>query len=186
MQRICVYAGSSPGRSPAYAAAARELGVLLAERGITIVYGGGRVGLMGVLADAALGAGGRIIGVIPRHLAEREVAHERLTELHVLETMHERKALMADLAEAFIALPGGFGTLDELVEVSTWAQLRLHDKPIGLLDVEGYWHPLLELVDHAVREGFIAAERRDALQCAKDGPTLLAALERAHVAVASA
>jgi uncharacterized protein (TIGR00730 family) len=154
-------------------AAAQTLGAELVRRGLTLVYGGGDVGLMGVLADAALAAGGRVIGVIPEALVQREVAHRALTELRVVDSMHERKALMAELADAFIALPGGIGTLEELCEVLTWAQLGIHNKPVGLLNVAGYFRPLIELFDHAVAEGFMQADHRRLLLTAADGATLL-------------
>lgn len=174
--RICVFAGSSTGDDPAYENAAAALAVELAGRGVGIVYGGGKVGLMGTLADAALASGGEVVGVIPEALMRREVGHTGLTELHVVGSMHERKALMADLAEAFVALPGGFGTLDELIEMTTWNQLGIHAKPVGLLDVSGYWQPLLELVDHAVEQGFIAQASRDLLVPEADPAALLAAI----------
>jgi uncharacterized protein (TIGR00730 family) len=148
--RICVYCGSNSGRSPAYAAAARELGALMAGRSIGLVYGGGNVGLMGIIADAALAAGGEVIGVIPRPLVDRELAHPGLSELRVTGSMHERKQLMHDLSDGFVALPGGFGTLDELFETLTWAQLGVHAKPMGLLDVDGFWQPLLRMVEQQV------------------------------------
>jgi uncharacterized protein (TIGR00730 family) len=153
--RLCVFCGSSPGRSPAYAAAARSVGELLARRHIGLVYGGGNVGLMGIVADAARAAGGEVIGIIPRALVDRELAHAGLTELRVVGSMHERKQLMHDLADGFIALPGGFGTLDELFEALTWAILGVHAKPCGLLDVDGFWTPLLRLVEQQVAEQFV-------------------------------
>ncbi len=159
-RRVCVFCGASPGRSPAYARAAESLGRTLAGRGLGLVTGGGRVGLMGAVADAALAAGGQVIGVIPQRLVDREVAHAGLTELRVVDTLHERKAGMAELADAFVALPGGLGTLEELSEVASWAQLALHDKPIGLLDVDGYFAQLLAYLDHAVAERFLAPEHR--------------------------
>jgi uncharacterized protein (TIGR00730 family) len=155
MRRVCVFAGSSVGSRPEYTEAARALGQELARQGLGVVYGGASVGLMGTLADAALAAGGEVIGVMPRGLFRREVGHAGLTQLREVGSMHERKALMADLADAFIALPGGYGTFDELFEIVTWAQIGLHEKPIGLLDVRGYFAPLLELVRHATAEGFI-------------------------------
>jgi uncharacterized protein (TIGR00730 family) len=161
MRRICVFTGSNPGKRPEYRQAARSLGQELAARGLGLVYGGASVGLMGVLADAVLAGGGEAIGVIPRGLFKREVAHKGLTELHEVDSMHERKALMADLADGFIALPGGYGTFDELFEIITWAQLGLHSKPIGLLDVAGYFTPLLALITHASHEGFIPAVHID-------------------------
>ena len=138
---ICVFCGSSPGVRPSYSAAARELGASLAQQGMTLVYGGGRLGLMGIIADAALQAGGRVVGVIPRMLIERELAHPGLTRQHVVTTMHERKTLMAEMSDAFVGLPGGMGTFDELVEIVTWAQLGLHGKPVILANVEDYFRP---------------------------------------------
>jgi uncharacterized protein (TIGR00730 family) len=173
LRRICVYAGSNPGRDPAYAEAAADLARRLVELGIGVVYGGGAVGLMGVLADTALEAGGEVIGVIPRDLADREIGHRGLTELHVVASMHERKALMADLSDGFIALPGGAGTLEELVEVYTWSQLGLHAKPMGVLDVNAYYSRLAALLDHAVEEGFLRREHRAALHFSADPEALL-------------
>jgi uncharacterized protein (TIGR00730 family) len=164
VKRVLVFCGSSPGRKPEYAAAATELGRLLAARGLEVVYGGARVGLMGALADAALAGRGSVVGVIPNRLVEHEIAHAGCTKLHVVETMHERKALMAELSDAVIALPGGSGTLDELFELFTWKQLGLHRKPIGLLDVAGYWQPLLGFLQHAVNERFLRAEYLEDLQ----------------------
>jgi hypothetical protein len=171
--RICVYCGSNPGVRPSYAAAARRLGGLLGERGLGLVYGGGNVGLMGSLADAALGAGAEVVGVIPRVMVDRELAHEGLTELRVVDSMHERKALMAELADAFIALPGGLGTLDELFEVWTWAQLGLHARPIGLLDVDGFFQPLVTHLDRAVAEGFVRPQHRALVIIERDAAPLL-------------
>jgi uncharacterized protein (TIGR00730 family) len=171
--RVCVFCGSSPGARPAYLAAARELGEQLAARGLGLVYGGASVGLMGELADAVLAAGGEAIGVIPGRLLERELAHAGLTELHVVETMHERKALMAQLSDAFLVLPGGAGTLDEFFEALTWRQLGLHSKPLALLDVEGFFEPLLALADHLVAEGFLQAEFRALLLVEREAATLL-------------
>jgi uncharacterized protein (TIGR00730 family) len=161
MQRICVFCGSSTGNDAAYGEAAGTVGAALARRGLGLVYGGGRVGLMGLVADAALGAGATAIGVIPQALAAKEIAHAGLTELHVVGSMHERKALMADLADGFIALPGGFGTWEELCEIVTWAQLGYHRKPCALLNVAGYYDPLLALVERAVTTGFLRPEYRD-------------------------
>lgn len=155
LQSVCVFCGSRPGARPEYLEAARALGGELARRGLTLVYGGASVGLMGALADAVLAQGGQVVGVLPQNLEKRELAHPRLAELHRVGTMHERKALMAQRADAFLALPGGFGTFDELFEIVTWAQLGLHQKPIGLLDVGGYFEPLLALVDRAVEGGFV-------------------------------
>ena len=158
--RICGFCGSSSGRNPAYAAAAVALGKCLAEHGINLVYGGASVGLMGVLADSVLASGGQVVGVIPKALADKEVAHRQLTELHVVDSMHERKALMADLADGFIALPGGFGTVEELCEIITWGQLGLHRKPIGLLNVDGYYESLLAFFDRAVSDRFVHSAHR--------------------------
>jgi len=163
IRRICVFCGASPGRDPAYLELATAVGAGLAERGIGIVYGGGRVGLMGAVADAALAVGGRVTGVIPLALVERELAHPGLTDLRIVTTLHERKALMAELADAFLALPGGLGTLEELAEVLSWAQLGLHAKPIGALDVEGYFDGLAGYLDHATAEGFIGPDQRGLL-----------------------
>jgi uncharacterized protein (TIGR00730 family) len=160
MNRICVYLGSSPGGDPAFTDAVAELARECVRRGLGLVYGGGDVGLMGVLADTALAAGGEVIGVIPQGLLAREVGHRGLADLRVVDSMHERKALMADLADAFIAAPGGVGTLEELVEVYTWAQLGIHAKPVGLLDTGGYWGPLEAWLDHAVEQRFLRPEHR--------------------------
>jgi len=175
-RRICVFCGSSAGENPAYAAVARELGRTLADRGIGVVFGGGKVGLMGVLADAALAAGGEVIGVIPDALVAREIAHTGLTKLHVVRSMHERKTLMADLASAFIALPGGYGTFEEFFEAVTWTQLGIHHKPCGLLNIDGYYDPLLALIERAVSDGFIREENRALVLDAPDIATLLAKL----------
>jgi uncharacterized protein (TIGR00730 family) len=158
--RLCVFCGASPGRDPQHLALARSVGEGLARRGIGVVYGGGRVGLMGALAGGALDAGGEVIGVIPQRLVERELAHQGLTDLRIVGSLHERKALMSDLADGFIALPGGLGTLEELAEVASWAQLDLHAKPIGLLGSDGFWDSLLAWLDRAVEEGFIAPHHR--------------------------
>jgi uncharacterized protein (TIGR00730 family) len=174
VRRICVFCGASPGRRPAYLELARSVGAGLAERGIGIVYGGGRVGMMGAVADAALAAGGEVIGVIPRGLVERELAHRGVTELRVVETLHQRKATMSDLADGFIALPGGLGTLEELAEVASWAQLGLHAKPIGLLGPDGYWDALMGWLDHAVNEGFVASQHRALVVADHDLGALLA------------
>jgi len=160
MKRICVFCGSHTGNDPAYARIAREAAEAIVAAGYGVVYGGGGIGLMKIVADAALEAGGEVIGVIPHALARSEVAHQGLTQLHVVETMHERKALMDDLSDAFVALPGGFGTMDEFCEVLSWRQLRIHDKPIGLLNVLGYYDALLALFDSMVSEGFIGPETR--------------------------
>ena len=171
--RVLVFCGSSPGARPEYAAAADELGRLLARRGLGLVYGGARVGLMGAVADGALAEDGEVIGVIPRQLVEHEIAHRGLTDLHEVTTMHERKALMAELSDAVIALPGGTGTLDELFELFTWSQLGLHRMPIGVLDVAGYWQPLLAMLDHMVAERLLRAEHRDTLLVSEDAAQLL-------------
>lgn len=171
--RVCVFCGSSPGAWENFSAAAVELGRHLAAAGLGLVYGGARVGLMGRLADSALAAGGEVVGVIPRALVDLEVAHDGLTELRVVASMHERKALMADLSDAFIALPGGLGTLDELFEILTWAQLGLHHKPIGLLDVGGYFGPLLAFLDGAVQARFLAPAHRRMLLVGENPAELL-------------
>ncbi len=160
-KRICVFCGSSPGARPGYAAAATSLARHLAANKIGLVYGGGKVGLMGTLADAALEAGGDIIGVIPQSLVDKELSHPRLTDLRVVGSMHERKALMAELSDAFIALPGGYGTFEEFCEVLTWTQLGLHRKPCGILNVEGYYDRLLALFDHALAEQFLKPVHRE-------------------------
>jgi uncharacterized protein (TIGR00730 family) len=177
IKRVLVFCGSSPGARPEYAEAADALGRLLAGRGLGLVYGGASVGLMGAVADGALAAGGEVIGVIPRGLVEREIGHPGLTELREVSTMHERKALMADLSDAVIALPGGTGTLDELFELFTWSQLGLHRMPIGLLDVVGYWQPLLAMLDHMVAERLLRAEHRATLLVSTDAASLLDQLE---------
>jgi uncharacterized protein (TIGR00730 family) len=173
LSAVGVYCASSPGVDPAFGAAATSLGQRLAERGIRLVYGGGHVGLMGLLADGALGAGGEVHGVITRALEEKELAHRGLTSLEVVDTMHQRKAAMADLADGFIMLPGGFGTLDEFFEVVTWTQLGVHAKPCGLLDVNGFFEPLGALLDGAVRQRFIRAEHREMLITVSDPDALL-------------
>ncbi len=159
MQRVCVYCGSSPGSRREYTTAARTLGRILLDRRIGLVYGGASVGLMGVIADTMLAGGGEVIGVIPAALRKREVAHDGLSMLHLVETMHQRKAMMEQLSDAFIALPGGFGTLDELFEILTWAQLGMHQKPIGLLNVEGFFDGLIGYLEHCVNQGFVRAEQ---------------------------
>lgn len=175
LRRVCVFCGSSPGVRPAYLEAARALGRAIARRGLGLVYGGASVGLMGAVADAALAEGGEVIGVLPRSLREREIAHLGLSELHVVDSMHTRKAMMAERADAFVALPGGLGTLEELFEVLTWRLLGLHRKPAGVLDVEGYYAPLVAFLDHSIDEGFL---RRDhlRLEVARDADALLDAL----------
>jgi uncharacterized protein (TIGR00730 family) len=178
MQRVCVFCGSSAGGRALYREAARRLGELLAAGGLGLVYGGGHVGLMGVLADAVLHGGGEVVGVIPQALVDRELAQLNLTRLEVVDTMHQRKARMADLADAFAALPGGYGTADELFEVLTWAQLGLHARPVGLLNVAGFFDPLRQWLDHAVREGFVRAEHRRLLLEADSPEELLDLLRR--------
>ena len=175
-RRICVYAGSAPGANPAYAQAAAELASAVARRGAGVVYGGGSVGLMGALADAALEAGAEVVGVIPRFLEDRERGHRGLTEMHVTETMHQRKMLMADLSDGFVVLPGGIGTLEELVEMLSWSQLGLHRKPIGLLDADGFWAPLIDLLDHMTTERFVALDHRRLLLSGEDPAALLQAM----------
>jgi uncharacterized protein (TIGR00730 family) len=173
LRRLCVFCGSSLGIQAVYARVADEMGRLLAERGIEMVYGGGNVGLMGRVADACLSQGGRVIGVMPRALVEKEIAHRGLTELRVVESMHERKAMMADLADAFVAMPGGYGTWEEFCEVLTWSQLGLQRKACALLNVNGYYDPLLEMADRAVREGFLRDAHRELLLADSDPGRLL-------------
>ncbi len=163
IKSICVFCGAASGVRPEYAASASMVGAGIARRGLKLVYGGGNVGLMGTVADAALNAGGEVIGVMPRALVEKEIAHKTLTELRVVGTMHERKALMADLADAFLVLPGGFGTLDELCEIVTWAQLGFHRKAVAFLNVERYYDPFLAFINHSVEEGFVSPASRDVL-----------------------
>jgi uncharacterized protein (TIGR00730 family) len=177
MRRICVFCGSSQGSRPEYRTAAEEMGRELVRRNVGLVYGGGKVGLMGVIADAVLKAGGEAVGVIPEHIMSREIGHEGLTKLHVVHSMHERKALMADLSDAFIAMPGGFGTLEEFCEVVTWTQLGLHAKPCGILNVLGYYTPLLAMFDHAVEERFLKPENRALVLARESAAELLQALE---------
>jgi uncharacterized protein (TIGR00730 family) len=177
MRTVCVFCGSNGGGDPVYSETARRLGVALVGRGLDLVYGGGHVGLMGVVADAVLAARGRVVGVINRALVEKELAHGGLTELLVVETMHQRKALMADRADAFVALPGGFGTLDELFEILTWRQLGMHAKPIGLLNVAGYFDRLMDWIAHSVREQFVKEKHRDLLLVADDPERLVDMLQ---------
>jgi uncharacterized protein (TIGR00730 family) len=179
LDTICVFCASSPGADPRYVAAAQSFGELIASSGRRIVYGGGNTGLMGALADATLAAGGEIVGVMPRHLVDREVAHSGLTRLDIVESMHERKARLAEMADAFVALPGGLGTLEEFTEIWTWGQLGLHRKPYGLLDVAGYYSPLLTFLDHAVAERFVRPEHRAMVRVADEPAALLAAMEAA-------
>jgi uncharacterized protein (TIGR00730 family) len=173
MNRVCVFAGSSAGTRDDYQEAARALGQAMATRGIGLVYGGARVGLMGVIADAVLAAGGEAIGVIPAALVAREIAHDGLTELRIVGSMHERKALMADLSDAFVAVPGGWGTLEEFFEVLTWGQLGLHQKPCGLMNVLGYFDGLLSFLEHTVTEGFLRREYRSMIAVAASPAALL-------------
>lgn len=173
MKSVAVFCGSARGARPAYADVARALGRELARRGLDLVYGGASVGLMGIVAEAALAEGGRVIGVIPRQLVDREIAHPALSEMLVVDSMHERKAAISARADAFVALPGGFGTMDELFEALTWAQLGLHAKPCGMLDVEGYYEPLLAWIDRACAEGFVRAEHLAMLVHAREPRTLL-------------
>lgn len=172
IHRICVFCGSNTGSDSAYTDAARNLGTLFAREGIALVYGGGSVGLMGQLADSVLHAGGEVIGVIPHALWAREVGHRGLTDLRIVETMHERKAMMADLADAFIALPGGLGTFEEIFEIWTWAQLGLHTKPLGFLDTNGYYKPLMQFLDRAMRDKFVREEHR-AIACIDEDAEVL-------------
>jgi uncharacterized protein (TIGR00730 family) len=174
---VCVFCGSNPGARPEYAEAARLLGERIAGRGLRLVYGGGGIGLMGVVADAALAAGGEVVGVIPQHLVDRELAHPGVTDLRITGSMHERKALMADLAGGFVALPGGLGTMEELFEILTWSQLGLQSKPCGLLDVAGFFEPLLAFLDHTVAERFVSAEHRQLVLADRDPDELLDKLE---------
>ena len=178
MRRICVFAGSSPGIRPAYTEVAQALGAEIAQRGLGLVYGGSGQGLMAAVADAALVAGGEVIGVQPRGLFVREAPHQQLTELREVGSMHERKAVMAELSDGFIALPGGFGTCDELFEAVTWAQVGIHHKPVGLLDINGYFTALLAFIAHASAEGFIPPEHLRLLTCATDPAALLDAFAR--------
>lgn len=181
IRRLCVFCGSSSGTRPDYRSAAVRLGERLSQRRIALVYGGGRVGLMGALADAVLAKGGRAIGVMPRALVEKEIAHTGLTQLHVVKSMHERKSLMADLADAFVLLPGGFGSWEEFCEVVTWAQLGIHQKPCGVLNVAGYYDALLSQTSHAVTEGFLRPAHSGMLVVENDPETMIARLAAASV-----
>ncbi|OGW34144.1 MAG: Rossman fold protein, TIGR00730 family [Nitrospirae bacterium GWC2_56_14] len=178
LRTICVYCGSSIGREASYAEQARLLGTTLARRGYGLVYGGAQIGLMGIIADAVLEAGGKAVGVMPKALLEKEVGHSGLTEFHVVESMHDRKALMAELADGFVALPGGIGTFEELFEIWTWAQLGFHRKPCGLLNVAGYYDHLVAFLDHAAAEGFVKEAQREMLIVAESVDELLARFER--------
>jgi uncharacterized protein (TIGR00730 family) len=176
MKRLCVFCGSSHGNSPAFEAAACELGEAIAARGIELVYGGSHVGLMGVVADAALARGGKVIGVLPRFMADKELAHKEVTQLHLVDTMHERKQVMAGLAEGFVALPGGFGTFEEIFEAMTWGQLHLHAYPCAFLNVDGYYDSLMEFLRGSVANGFVRREQFEALIFARSVNELLARL----------
>ncbi|MFO0723223.1 MAG: TIGR00730 family Rossman fold protein [Myxococcota bacterium] len=180
-RKICVFCGGSPGKDPVYARAATSLGAFLAERGIGVVTGGGKIGLMGAVADGALDKGGEVIGVIPEKLKEMEVAHDGLTQLHVVEGMHARKAMMARISDGFIALPGGWGTMEEVFEVTTWAQLNYHHKPVGLLNVLGYFDHLRRFIDHAVESGFIRSVHKNLIQVSDEPGDLLDSMARAEV-----
>ena len=173
MKRVCVFCGSNPGSRPEYRIAAQALAIALARCGLGLVYGGGNVGLMGMIADSMLQAGGEVIGVIPQSLVAKEVAHHGVSELRVVDTMHQRKALMNELSDAFIALPGGFGTLDEFFEILTWSQLGIHSKPSGLLNVCGYYDSLLAMLDHAVNERFLRPAHRALVLADSDADSLL-------------
>ena len=176
---VCVYCGSRPGTDPAYAEAARQTGLLIGQRGWQLVYGGGKVGLMGIVANAVLEAGGRVVGVIPRKLMEREVGHTGLSETHIVDTMHQRKQLMAERADAFLALPGGIGTLEELFEVWTWRQIGYHDQPIGLLNVGGFYDGMLAFLKHTVQAGFLDLKQVESLHIAAEPAPLLDRLGQA-------
>lgn len=177
-RHLCVFCGSSPGRDPVYTRTAREAGRLLARQGIGVVYGGGRVGMMGAVAEAALAAGGTVLGIIPEALMRSEIAYQGLTELRVVRSMHERKQMMADASDGFLALPGGFGTFEEFCEILTWAQLGIHAKPCGLLNVAGYYDPLIAMFDRAVAEGFLRERHRALMVADSDPERLLAAMAR--------
>ena len=178
LRSLCVYCGASSGHEPAYADAARALGVQMAHQGIALVYGGGHVGLMGVIADAVLQAGGEVTGIIPKALMDTEIGHAHLTRLLVVRDMHERKALMAEHAQGFIAMPGGIGTLEELFEVMTWMQLGFHEKPVGLLNVQGFYDGLLAFLDHQVQTGFLRAEHRALLINQSEPASLIKTLQQ--------
>lgn len=177
IKSICIYCGSNPGKRVEYTTQAREVGAYLAQQGVTVVYGGASIGIMGVVADATLAAGGEVIGVIPQALVDREVAHMGLSELIVTRSMHERKAVMAERADAFVALPGGVGTLEEIFEIWTWSQLGMHAKPCGLLNIAGYYDTLIRFLDESEADGFMRPQHRRMLLTATDAPGLLAAFE---------
>lgn len=177
LKRICVFCGSNPGNDPAYLDAAQALGAAIVTRGYELVYGGAEVGLMGAVADAALEAGGRVVGVMPKALIDKEIGHKNLSEQHIVSSMHERKALMADLSDGFIALPGGVGTLEEIFEIWTWAQLGHHDKPLAFMNVLGFYDPLCTFLDHQSSEGFVRKGHRDMAIFSKDAEEILQAFE---------
>ncbi len=177
MEYLCVFCGSNSGINPEYTSIAQRLGQSLAQQGIGLVYGGGNIGLMGILASTVIGAGGKVIGVMPRQLAKQEIMHDRLTTTHIVETMHERKALMAKLSVGFISLPGGFGTLEECCEMLTWAQLKIHDKPCGLVNCFGFFDGLLAFLDHQVKEGFLNPTNRALVLEAADPESLLSLMK---------
>ncbi len=177
MQRICVYCGSNSGSRPIYAEAARDLAAVLVRHDFELVYGGADKGIMGVIADAVLEQGGKVHGVMPKMLCDKELAHQDLTELHIVSSMHERKTMMAALSDGFIAMPGGYGTLEEIIEIITWGQLRFHDKPCGLLNIDGYFDHLLKYLDHAAAEGFLREENRQMLLCADTAVGLVSQFE---------
>lgn len=177
LKRICVFCGSNPGNDPAYLEAAQTLGAAIVTRGYELVYGGAEVGLMGTVADAALEAGGRVVGVMPKALVDKEIGHKGLSEQHIVSSMHERKALMADLSDGFIALPGGVGTLEEIFEIWTWAQLGHHDKPLAFMNVLGFYDPLCAFLDHQSSEGFVRKGHRDMAIFSKDAEEILQAFE---------
>lgn len=183
-RHLCVFCGSSPGGDPVYTRTAREVGRLLAHRGIGVVYGGGRTGMMGAVAEAALAGGGAVLGIIPEALMRSEIAYQGLTELRVVRSMHERKQMMADASDGFLALPGGFGTFEEFCEILTWAQLGIHAKPCGLLNVAGYYDPLIAMFDRAVAEGFVRERHRALMVADSDPERLLAAMARFEAGVA--
>lgn len=175
---VCVYCGSSNATAQVYKDTAQQMGALLAKAGMTLVYGGGRTGLMGLAADAAMDSGGKVVGIIPRFISAREVMHDNLTELHLVDNMHQRKMMMAERSDAFVVLPGGFGTLDEFFEILTWKQLQLHDKPIILVNVENYWTPLLGMVDRMVETGFVRPGHREYILLADAVPDVLGILDQ--------
>lgn len=185
MRAVCVFCGSQSGEAPEYVQAARSLGALLAGKRITVVYGGGHVGMMGALADSALAAGGRVVGVIPEHLMQPEVAHQQLTELLIVDSMHTRKRMMAERADAFVVLPGGYGTFEEMFEMVTWLQLRLHGKPVGLVNIRGYFNHLLAFLRHAGEQGFIRPQHSDLLIVDPDAAALLERLQLHSASIAS-